>query len=554
MPYLIFSGISQYVTVALLIRSRFFYRSYSKQTLSTGKLLRSSAESTANIISLATQSNTNVQVNRQLISEKPLSSQFGAVLSLAPLMTPDAMLPPPEAYPLLEPAQPIPESKADLAGENSWEELQAYKPNIILVGGGPSGLRLAIKLKEVFKDINVLVLERYREYTRKHHLQFHERKVNDEILKAKFIAKGKYNPKTGIIKIHIPKLENCLIERARELGVDIGYKKFTSKAELEAAFPECHNFIGSDGVNSTVRKDVFGPDETMLVVHPMQKLFQISYVTEGKVDKLDTKKLILPEIFSDFLFAEDVHYNEETNTSTVTGRFFLDEETFKNIPDANLKNPGRLSNKLPLNIQEVLSLWLNTRGKEAFLGEPLYTKIILNSYHSKEFCKRENGHVWMVFGDAAEGFPFFDSFSNALVCANKVPGLMGNHFNNPHTANQPLSNWFMVQYTTFMNLKFAERLAVATSKDIGIDSSKVLLNSSAVMSLPFSSFSRKQDRMQLHSVFAETLLVEEKKAKTTVCLSDNRLSIHSSRQSPKAVTLAADDTPVQMRDERSLKL
>ncbi len=309
--------------------------------------------------------------------------------------------------------------------------------DIVIIGGGPVGLWSAIQLKKRDPALDVQIYERYEEYRRSHILKLEHRalmlysKSVYDLPEAKFVAAVTGDNPAKIAKsaidgeqvyIRTNDLETALKTYAHDLGINISYEKIDSPEEAEARHPECKNFIAADGAHSTMRKALMGENATK--DYPLQYVVEIKYEAAGKARPLTVaENLKVNKYLSSMCF--EYTGREKDGKTPVTLRFFVDEKTYKSLPEAGFKNPLGLDNKdIPSDLAHDMATYMQARKDKA--GEVYkqdsakISKLELSLYRARRFAVQKRGKNWFLAGDAAMGVPYFRSLNAGMIIASQL--------------------------------------------------------------------------------------------------------------------------------------
>ncbi len=309
--------------------------------------------------------------------------------------------------------------------------------DVVIVGGGPVGLWTAIQIKKRNPELDVQVYERYQEYQRSHILRLehlsvllyaeHDHTVEEKEFFKNIMGKNfrqifQAAVRGGHTFIRTNELEEHLEAYALALNVQINYKHIKSADELMKKHPECKIFIAADGAHSKLRADLMGEDA--VTSFPLQYVVEIKYEAEGKTHALGTAAQYKANQKISGLAFEYVG-REKGGKTPVTLRFFVDEETYKAVPEATFKNPLSANDpRLPAQLAQDIQTWLKVRadkaGERMQAGSDKLGKLTLSMYKAKKFALQKDGKSWFLVGDAAMGVPYFRSLNAGMMIASQL--------------------------------------------------------------------------------------------------------------------------------------
>eukprot|EP00698_Gefionella_okellyi_P011463 TRINITY_DN3022_c0_g1_i3.p1 TRINITY_DN3022_c0_g1~~TRINITY_DN3022_c0_g1_i3.p1 ORF type:complete len:816 (-),score=158.12 TRINITY_DN3022_c0_g1_i3:1863-4310(-) len=345
----------------------------------------------------------------------------------------------------------LPEVRADVV-----EPTDTFVPDIILIGAGPIGLWTAIQIKIRSPQSEILLIEKYKEYQRKHVLMVHRDSLHgvpDHPLLQEFCKSVSHVIRTS-------ELEARLLVLAKTLGIRLEFRAVNNVQEdIIARYPRARCIIGADGAHSIVRKQIF--DDKMPVNDTLAFIIDCKYEVYGQARKFRladqgyrTMKLI------PFLAQEFVG-KEKEGVTPVTCRLVVNEEAFNSAKDASFRAPFRLYkdlDRLHPDIQKSLRVWLNAKtmamseirvpGSESltavrlsvYRASKLGTTITATEPGAAAHKDAEFQHAVFLVGDSACGVPFFRALNNGLMCgtelAKHVAKMMLSFDSNPHAASE----------------------------------------------------------------------------------------------------------------------
>ena len=295
---------------------------------------------------------------------------------------------------------------------------------IIVVGAGPVGLWTAIQIKLYSPETNILMLEQYPEYQRKHVVSINEPSLenahNDLAFRALF-------PQL-IGNVSTKKIEDTLKSYAKSLGVTLQYEKVTSCSTLQEKHPDADMIIGADGAHSLIRHEMF--KDQFNAKKNLQYVAEMKYEVKGNSRAFSYwTESYSPLLKSNHMVVEHVGKINDQGNTPITLRFFVDEATFQSIKAANFKKPYLWSNKqdqdkIDSRLKQSMEIWLKEREtilNDAFIENSIkISGLELGIYTSKEVVLKQDNKTWVLVGDAAFGVPYFRSLNNGLLCGSEL--------------------------------------------------------------------------------------------------------------------------------------
>uniref|UniRef100_A0A7S2U5Q7 FAD-binding domain-containing protein n=1 Tax=Lotharella oceanica TaxID=641309 RepID=A0A7S2U5Q7_9EUKA len=297
------------------------------------------------------------------------------------------------------------------------------RPDVVIVGAGPVGLFTAIQLKLRDPSLNILMLEKYKEYKRQHVLKIEAASL-DTGIEDQRIQDLKKNL-TG--KTPTNRIENAFKSLAGELGVTILYGEHVTDVEaLPKRFPSARYIIGAGGRRSIVRAQKFG--DALLVNHNVMKVVFCKYRCKGKTERFGWMRSISLMHEADHTINELIGRPKDGVTA-VTLQIFVSGNEYKQLGGFTFKNPAtpETLRKACPTLSKSLDVWLRARideMKEERLDEPKINPVPLDVYQAAKVVKRESVEgkqvTWALVGDAAFGLPFFRALNDGLKSATKL--------------------------------------------------------------------------------------------------------------------------------------
>ena len=303
--------------------------------------------------------------------------------------------------------------------------------DLLIIGAGPVGLKTAIEAKLRSPDLDVLMIEQYPHYKRRHVLSIDKATFKNSFKDAQYQAL--LNECVGALSTEV--LENKLKEKALSLGIKIKYQKIESCQSLAQQYPKTKLIIAADGARSVVRQQVF--KETMKHKASLQYVAEMKYWVEGNtraLSKFTECPLALTK--GSHLIVEHVG-KPVSNRTPVTLRAFINQAEHESVKQATFKQPYRWDEqdkaKIAPKLIQSLEYWLEYRKKQLHdcidHSSTNMTGLTLGSYASQNTVKNKFGTTWALVGDAAFGVPYFRSLNNGFLCADVLAKQSVRHLN-----------------------------------------------------------------------------------------------------------------------------
>lgn len=308
--------------------------------------------------------------------------------------------------------------------------------DVVMVGAGPVGLWTALQIKKRNPHWDIVVYERHEQYQRSHVLRLdhwslllygrntkdaREHQFYDEIT-GKQLSQIMTSVADSVY-IRTNDLEAALKSYARDKGIRIQTRTIANPEQVMQEHPECTMFIAADGAHSKMRASLLG--EKALDEYVLQSIVEVKYKVKGsaiKANMLETNQNTNHMVF-------EYVGREKEGFSPVTLRFFLDEKTYKNLPDASFKSPLAIDSPLlPQTLKEDIQKYIGLRthaGDSGFCHDTGFlTKLNLSLYCARKFAIEVDGKAWFLVGDAALGVPYFRALNSGLILGSRLAQIL----------------------------------------------------------------------------------------------------------------------------------
>lgn len=384
----------------------------------------------------------------------------------------------------------------------SQSEGRMTNPDAVFIGAGPVGLFAAIQLKLRHPGLNILMLEKYAEFQRKHPLLIDHSSFSNIYQHAELKGFVAALPS----KIRTSELQKTFLEFAKKLGIIIEYQTVDDCFLLQDTYPGARAFCGTDGSHSIVHKQVFNGEYQHK--SNMRYICEVKYDVKGKTKPLNLFTQVIPvHAYANHLVSEFVGKEREGNTP-VSIRIFIDEATYLHMKKATFKNPYKINseseNDYDPKLLTTIKAWLAARetfAKESRVeNSEKVTVTNLPVYASNSFVAAVNDVSWALLGDSAIGVPYFRSLNNGLLCASEYAKCVDAYLRNikEFEVVGPLSSVSyippMLRYRQYVQGRFEAEKSLAGWKDWGVEALESGVSSQrAVPLFAMSKFSSTEE-------------------------------------------------------------
>lgn len=315
--------------------------------------------------------------------------------------------------------------------------------DIVIVGGGPVGLWLAIQLKQRLPGVQVRIYERHVAYQRAHVLRLDHWSLllyaatapGDAEAQRRFVQEvtgkslsGLRTRFAGSLYIRTNELESALQRYAHALAIEVRHVRIDSPRHAQDLHPECRLFIAADGAHSSMRRALLGEDalESRTLQHVLELKCEERVASAAAAPRLASTELWQLNRSLHHTASEHVGRVKE-GVAPVTLRLFLDAGNYAQLPAMSFKDPHVLgapgSPALPAAIEHDLQAFLAARraqGAQLVAGSARLSKLELNQYAARRFAVMHEERAWFLAGDAAMGVPYFRALNSGLMLGSRL--------------------------------------------------------------------------------------------------------------------------------------
>jgi 2-polyprenyl-6-methoxyphenol hydroxylase-like FAD-dependent oxidoreductase len=360
-------------------------------------------------------------------------------------------------------------------GKMTEEKNSVYQ--VLVIGGGPTGLMTAIQIKLRRPETSIMILNKHAAYQRHHTLQLSSESFdgipgsNQNLLsqvaqesstgtsKAVFNSMKylssmihkhdqKYddqdqdnkNPLQQVVarwnsasSIRTSTIESDLYQVAMNLNIRMERNVHVTDKNwneiVNGRFRSVPLVIGADGAHSVVRKQIF--HDEFQVQQEINYIIEVRYEVQGEtraLNKFDETYKSLK--LTDYLVLEQVgKYDATTKTTPITLHIVVsDEYVYQQMKGATYQTPYciRLNQVIiPTTLMRTIQQWWRIReyvlgDRRTTSADEIITARVLTTYVSKHFVKSERNKTFALVGDGAMGLIFFRGLSVGFSCCTEL--------------------------------------------------------------------------------------------------------------------------------------
>jgi 2-polyprenyl-6-methoxyphenol hydroxylase-like FAD-dependent oxidoreductase len=354
---------------------------------------------------------------------------------------------------------------------------------VVIVGGGPIGLAQAWGIKKLNPALDVVVLEKYEQYQRKHTLMMQHKKleylmqVTGALENSSLLALLHQLQKDPHIRT--TSLEEVFKSVAMDSGVKIIHEEIKAETideQLFERFSDACLIIGADGTHSVISHTLFPQGNQ--VKHEFDYVLQLRYEMNGEEKAESISSLdFYQSMARQGLVANEYVGHFEDGKTPVTLQMMISKQDFEALREATSKNPlkpfAAASNErleqhrlvdLPEKLSKFISDYLTAKLKscqqrmDSIDRESI--RVSVNeapATHAKQvfyFPPRHENVAVTLAGDAGLGLSYFKGLnagleSTARFLADLKPVLQDGLKNKQELtkALQSYQTWFVEDYS-----------------------------------------------------------------------------------------------------------
>lgn len=354
----------------------------------------------------------------------------------------------------------------------------AENTDVLVIGAGPIGLINAWGMQRLNPSLNIVVLEKYEEYQRKHTLVMQPEHL-EAIMKAThsedhptLVALLKQLKKDPHIRTSV--LQHTFAKLASESNVQIRTKevhKEDIKQIIDNEYRNASLIIGADGTHSVVSDSLF--PEGNQVKYEFDFVLQLRFEIKGveKAPGIKTQKFY-QLMARKGLIANEYNGSFEKGKTPVTMQMMISKADFQALQKATSKSPlrpfatPRADQKLPAvelppHLKSFITRYINDKIADTVAAgqelDPESITISVNeapATHAKNVVNKRGRTFVVLKGDSALGLSYFKGLNAGLEASAKFLSSIGssikNSFRDKETLAKQLDNyqsWFLNEFS-----------------------------------------------------------------------------------------------------------
>ncbi|ARG98679.1 hypothetical protein [Legionella micdadei] len=355
------------------------------------------------------------------------------------------------SYPLVEktsqrrnsrPSSPPSDTQSEKLKEKSDDVQEA---DVVIVGGGPIGYAQALGFKKLNPHLQVVILEKYPVFKRKHTLVLQPKQL-ESYMKATDLTK---EPRLARLLKQLRKRPhvrtNVLQETLKDIATEYGVKTVIEEVKPESVEQQVFRYkpkliVGADGTHSVVNQNLF-PRHNQ-TKHEVDYAMQLRYEINGDAEdgwertiefyqKLARQGLVATEQIG--------HRDPKTNKTPVTVQLIISKEDFDLLDGiATAANPIELfgskknAGLLPERLKKCITGYIAERIKllDQGSGQSIDKDSIKISVNELPALRAQDTHTLYnetdvsINGDAALGLSYFKGLNAGLEALAKYFGTL----------------------------------------------------------------------------------------------------------------------------------
>lgn len=348
------------------------------------------------------------------------------------------------SYPLVEsPSKkytPKPTALASESQKASEQPDEGQEADVVIVGGGPIGYAQALGFKKLNPELQVVVLEKYPVFKRKHTLVLQPKQLENYMKAADLTNEPRLTALLKQLRKHPHVRTNVLQETLKEIATDYGVKTVITEVKPDTIEQQLFRYhpkliVGADGTHSVVNQQLFPRNNQ--IKHEVDYAMQLRYEIDGDVEthwdrsiefyqKLARQGLVATEQIG--------HYDPKTGKTPVTVQLIITKQDFERLDGiATAADPielfGRKKNAhlLPNDLKKFITGYIAERIKllDPTSGQGIDNDSIKISVNELPALRVQDTHTLFndtdisLNGDSALGLSYFKGLNAGLEALAK---------------------------------------------------------------------------------------------------------------------------------------
>lgn len=322
------------------------------------------------------------------------------------------------------------------------EEFSEQSADVVIVGGGPIGYIQAWGLKKINPDLNIVVLEKYNEFRRKHTLVMQPKQLK-KLIQA---ADAQDDPAINELLNQLNRSKNIRTNRLQEffkqLSEALGVQTIIEEVKQESIEQQIFRFqpkfiVGADGTHSIVNRKLFPAGNKQH--HEIDYAMQIRFEIDGDASRgFDHSVSFFQRLARQgFIATEQAGRRDATTGKTpVTVQLIISKDDFMALKDiATAKNPllpfsnATDANRLPKHISDFIYSYLleaiKINSDDSIRQSSIRLSVNqLPATQALAIHSRYNDTPVTLNGDSALGLSYFKGLNAGIESSAKFFNLM----------------------------------------------------------------------------------------------------------------------------------
>jgi 2-polyprenyl-6-methoxyphenol hydroxylase-like FAD-dependent oxidoreductase len=367
---------------------------------------------------------------------------------------------------------------------------------IVFIGAGPIGLWTAIQIKLQRPNVKIVFKEKHEVYQRTHTLFLNHKSLADCVKDEAGIIEQLISQLKSIPHIRTNVLETSLLDLAKQLGIVIEHQKVDDiENDVLRDYPDAAMVVGSDGVRSQVRNQVFGEENAQR--SPLAYAAQIKYSVKGKAvhenQLFDTYPLLKQ---SNYLASVNVGKTQD-GTTPVTIQHFIDKETYEKLKNkATFQHPIKIfsdnvDEQLPPELLKDVKTQIGfrlTNGEDVLVDSVNLTVTELPQQRCQTTTLQKDGVYYGLIGDAALALSFFKGMNTGLKLATHFSKYIVDHWEQIIAKDPKVFTQYEEFYDQYAEIALQQGFKTQTT----VKTLQSSINTSAYLPFQFLYFGNNQ--------------------------------------------------------------